>query len=265
MPEVEVTKGKIYYEIDGEGEPLLLIHGVRGSIRHWQYLRPHLRDHFQLILPELRGHGRSSPLTEVTKIPIFAEDMLKLLDDLNIECCLVAGHSIGGFIAQQIALDSPNRVKKLILIASAPLVDVEAATAQIKMGQLAYDPDPEQAVEKLLSFAFYDEEKMRNTPGMRDLLLFNQHEGQRLANSHGAAQGAAASFNVQDRVHEIKLPTLVIIAEHDDTFPKKWGDFYQEHLDDVTVQIVPETNHGINFEQPEALAQEIIDYIQSKR
>ena len=254
----------MYYEIDGEGEPLLLIHGVRGSLRNWEYLRPFLRGNFRLILPELRGHGRSSPLTEVTKVPVFAEDMLTLLNELNLERCMVAGHSIGGFIAQQLALDSPKRVKKLILIASAPLVDIETATAQIKIGQLAYDPDPEKAVEKLLSFAFFDSEKMRNTQGMLDLLLFDQKEGQRLANSHGAAQGAAASFNVQDRIHEIKIPTLLIIGEHDDTFPKKWGDFYQEHLDDVTVRIIPETNHAINFEQPEALAQAIIDYVQNK-
>ncbi|MDO8056310.1 MAG: alpha/beta hydrolase [Candidatus Hermodarchaeota archaeon] len=218
--------------------------------------------HFQLILPELRGHGRSSPLTDVTKVPVFAEDMLALLDELDIEKCLIVGHSIGGFIAQQIALDSPKRVKKLILIATAPLVDVEAATAQIKVGQLAYDPDPEKAVEKLLSFAFYDSEKMRNTPGMLEFLLDAQREGQRLANSHGAAQGAAASFNVQDRIHEIKLPTLLIIAENDDTFPVKWADFYQEQLKDVTVRIISKSNHSIYLEQPETLAQTIIDYVQ---
>jgi len=264
VPEVEIANGQMYYEVDGKGEPLLLIHGVRGSLRNWQYLRPHLRKHFRVILPELRGHGRSSPLTEITKVPAFAEDMLALLDALDLEKCLIAGHSIGGFIAQQIALDSPERVKKLILIATAPLVDVDAATAQIKAGQLAYDPDPQKAVEKLLSFAFYDSEKIRNTPGMLDLLLNNQEEGVRLANSHGAAQGAAASFNVQDRIHEIKLPTLLIIAENDDTFPVKWAEFYQEHMKDVTVRIIPETNHSINLEQPEALAQAIIDYVQSE-
>ena len=98
---------------------------------------------------------------------------------------------------------------------------------------------------------------------MLELLLYNQREGVRLANSHGAAQGAAASFNVQDRIHEIKLPTLLIIAENDDTFPVKWGDFYQEHLEDVTVRIIPETNHSIHLEQPEALAKAIIKYVQS--
>jgi pimeloyl-ACP methyl ester carboxylesterase len=261
VPEVEITNGKMYYEVEGQGAPLLLLHGVRGTLRNWEYLRPHLREHFQLILPELRGHGRSTPLTDVTKVPLFSQDMVALLDELDIKNCIVAGHSLGGFIAQQLALDDPKRVNTLILICTAPLVDVEAATAQIKLGQLAYDPDPEKAVEKLLDFAYYDSEKMRNTPGFIELLIFLQKEGQRLANSHGAAQGASASFNIQDRVHELKMPTLVIIAEHDETFPVKWGDFYRKHLENVTVRIIKETNHGINFEQPETLANAIIDYI----
>ncbi|MFX0169637.1 MAG: alpha/beta fold hydrolase [Candidatus Hodarchaeota archaeon] len=261
MPEVEIANGQMFYEIDGEGEPLLLIHGVRGTIRNWQYLRPHLRQHFQLILPESRGHGRSTPISEVVKMDLFAQDMAALLDELKITECIVAGHSMGGFIAQHMALDQPQRVKTLILIDTAPLVDVEAAKAQIEAGQLAYESDPEKAVETLLGFAFYDPEKIRNTPGMLDLLLFGQHEARRLALSHAYAQGACASFNLQERVHEIKQPTLVIIAAQDDTFPVKWGDFYQEHLENVTVQIIDGSNHVIVFEQPEALAQTIIDYV----
>lgn len=260
LPYEEINNAKLYYEVEGTGEPLLLIHGVRGSIRNWQYVRSYIRPHFQNIFPELRGHGRSSELKEVTRVDQFAKDLIVLLKHLRIKKCVIAGHSLGGFIAQQIALDAPKLVKALILIDTAPTVDVEAAQAQIQLGQLVYGLEPEEAVQKVLELGFYDPKKARETPGMMDLLLFNQQEGRRLALSHGYAQGAAASFNIQDQVSKIKHPTLVIIAAQDATFPVKWGDFYKEHLSNVSVQIIDKSDHSIQFEQPEALAQAIIDF-----
>jgi pimeloyl-ACP methyl ester carboxylesterase len=260
LPHAEINNTKIYYEVEGSGEPLMLIHGVRGSNRNWEYVRPFITKHFQTIFPDLRGHGLSSELTEITKVDTFAQDHIELLKHLEIDQCHVAGHSLGGFIAQQMALDAPSKIKSLILIDTAPTTDVEGAQAQIKLAQLAYGLSPEEAVEKSLEFAYYDPKKIRETPGMMDLLVFLQHDAQRLANSHGYAMGAAASFNIQNRINEIKLPTLVIIAAQDDTFPVKWGTFYKEHLAKVNVQIIDESNHGIQFEQPKALVQTIVDF-----
>lgn len=261
LPHAKINNADIYYEVEGSGEPLLLIHGVRGSIRNWEYVRPIITKHFQTIFADLRGHGQSSELTEVTKVDTFAQDHIELLKHLKIDQCHVAGHSLGGFIAQQMALDAPSQLKSLILIDTAPTTDVEGAQAQIKLAQLAYGLSPEEAVEKSLDFAYYNPKKIRETPGMIDLLVFLQRDAQRLANSHGYAMGAAASFNIQDRVNEITIPTLVIIAAQDETFPVKWGDFYKEHLPNVDVQIIDESNHGINFEQPKALVQTIADFV----
>ncbi len=263
MPYAEVNGAKIYYEIDGEGPPLLLLHGVRGTIRNWEFVHPHIREHFQTIIPELRGHGRSTELTEPCTIELFNNDMIELLKYLKIKKCIVAGHSLGGFIAQTMALDNPKYLKALILINSVPTVDVEAAMQQIELGKLAYGLESEEAVEKLLDFAFYDPEKVRNTPGMMDLILFDQKEGQRLANSHGCAQGAAAKFNVTNRVKEIKTPTLAIFGAQDKTFPLRWADFYKDNLPNVTIKIIDKTNHSVNLEQPEALVKAIVVFTNS--
>ncbi len=260
LPYAEINGAKLYFEIEGSGTPLLLLHGVRGSIRNWQYVRRHITKHFRTIFSELRGHGRSSELKEVNKMDLFARDQIALLEYLEIDSVLVAGHSLGGFIAQLMALDAPERVNALILIASAPTVDVEAAQAQIKLGQLAYNPDPEDAVDKILDIAFYDPKKIRKTPGMMDLLLFDHKEGMRLAMSHGYAQGAAVGFNILDRVKEIRQPTLVVIGAQDETFPVKWGHFYKEHLAEATIQIIGKSNHAIPLEQPEALVKAIVDF-----
>ncbi len=263
MPYAEVNAAKIYYEIDGDGEPLLLIHGVRGTIRNWEFVRPHIRNHFQTIMPEIRGHGHSTELTEPSTVELFKDDMVALLDHLEIEQSIVAGHSLGGFIAQQMALDVPDRLKGLILIATAPMVDVEGAIAQIELGKLAYGLTPKEAVMKLLDFEFYNSEKIRNTPGMVDFLVFHAEESQRLANSHGSAQGAAAKFNVQDRINEIHLPTLVIFGAQDKTFPPRWADFYKENLPNVSIKLIDKTSHSIQLEQPEELVEAIAEFSNS--
>jgi 3-oxoadipate enol-lactonase len=261
LPYAEINNTKIYYEVEGSGEPLMLIHGVRGSVRNWDYVRPLITKHFQTFFADLRGHGQSNELTEVTKVDTFAQDHIELLKHLEIDQCHVAGHSLGGFIAQQMALDAPSQLKSLILIDTAPTTDVEGAQAQIKLAQLAYGLSPEEAVEKSLEFAYYNPKKIRETPGMIDLLVFLQRDAQQQANSHGYAMGAAASFNIQDRVKEIKLPTLVIIGAQDDTFPVKWGDFYKEQLSNVNVQIIDESNHSVQFEQPKALVETLVEFV----
>jgi pimeloyl-ACP methyl ester carboxylesterase len=263
MPYVNVEGAKIYYEIEGDGEPLLLCHGVRGSHQNWEFFLPHLRDSFQVIMPDSRGHGQSTELTEPSTMDLYSTDMISLLDHLEIRRCIIAGHSMGGFIVQQMALDVPDRIKALILINTAPMVDVEGAMAQIELGKLSYGLSPKEAVLKLLEFEFHDPNKIRNTPGMLDLLFHSAEEGQRLANSHGSAQGACAKFNIQDRVKEIKLPTLVLCGAEDKTFPCRWNKFYAENLPNATTQVIKGTSHSVQLEQPEELAQAIINFTKS--
>jgi proline iminopeptidase len=189
--------------------------------------------------------------------------MIALLDHLEIPQCIVAGHSMGGFIAQQMALDASKRLTKLILICTAPMVDVEGAMAQIQVGQLAFGLEPQEAVMKVLEFQFYDPEKIKNTPGMIDSLVLSAKERQRLANSHGSAQGACAKFNIQNRVNEIQTPTLAICAKQDTTFPCRWIKFYKENLPNVITKVIDHSNHSIQLEQPEKLSQVIVDFVKA--
>jgi 3-oxoadipate enol-lactonase len=92
VPYVKVGEYKIYYEIDGYGENLLLIHGFSSFLPMWKYLRPLLRKKFRLILPELRGHGRSDKPKIHYTIDMLSHDLVVLLDKLKIEKCIVAGH-----------------------------------------------------------------------------------------------------------------------------------------------------------------------------
>lgn len=263
MPLAHIGDVQLYYEIDGEGEDLLLIHGWNSFLPMWAYVQPHMQQHFRMILPELRGHGRSTELTTHTSIEVFAQDLVELLDVLMINSCIVAGHSLGGFIAQQIALDAPDRVRALILICTGPRIDVEAVASLNWEDQITYDLSPEEAVEKRMKFDFYNPNKLRTIPGMLELLQKDETQRQTHLVSHGYAALAPLKFNSEERLGEIHMPTLIVQCAHDPLFPIHIGEFLHTHLSNSSLRIINDTGHSIQLEQPEALVQTIIEFSKS--
>lgn len=107
---------KLYHEIAGSGAPLLLIQGVGACGEAWRPQVEGLRGEFQTLLFDNRGLGRSLPNTGPVSIPAMAEDARALMDEAGWESAHVVGHSMGGLIAQQLALDAPGRVRSLALL-----------------------------------------------------------------------------------------------------------------------------------------------------
>ena len=111
---VEVDGGKLYYEVEGEGHPLLLIHGGLGSLRMWDENVPALTERFQVIRYDTRGFGR----TETDDVEFTNRgDAASVLDQLGAQSAHVVGQSRGGVIALDFAIDQPERVDKLVSVA----------------------------------------------------------------------------------------------------------------------------------------------------
>src|SRR5690349_18217962 len=115
MPKTTSNGIELYYEIYGEGKPLVLISGLGYSLWQWHRVVPLLAEHFQVITFDNRGVGQSEKPAGPYSAQILAADTVGLLDALQIERAIILGHSMGGFIAQALALDFPGRVEKLIL------------------------------------------------------------------------------------------------------------------------------------------------------
>ena len=113
---IQTSRLSLHYQEAGVGEPLLLIHGWPQTSHCWHKIMPELAKHFHVIAPDLRGFGTSDKSGVPLSRAQLAADMVSLLDALNIEKTYVAGHDWGGMIAFKLALDSPERVKKLCLI-----------------------------------------------------------------------------------------------------------------------------------------------------
>ena len=123
---VTLNSGQIYFEMKGRGEPLLLLHGFTGSSQDWKILTPEWHTDFQLIMPDLRGHGRSSVLSKPFRHEDAATDILALLDHLGIHTCKALGISGGGNILLHMATRQPKRVKTMVLVSATPYFPAQA-------------------------------------------------------------------------------------------------------------------------------------------
>lgn len=111
---------KLFHQIYGAGEPLLILHGLFGTYENWGSQIKGLAEHFQVIAIDLRNHGRSPHADEFT-YPAMAADVLELMDNLGLESAHILGHSMGGKVAMQIALNAPQRLSKLVVVDIAPV------------------------------------------------------------------------------------------------------------------------------------------------
>jgi len=115
MPQADVNGIKVYYEIHGKGDPLVLIMGLRRNAEWWYCQIPALSEHFKVIAFDNRGAGRSEKPRMDYSIRLFADDTAGLLEALKIKSAHVLGISMGGYIAQELAINYPDKVRCLIL------------------------------------------------------------------------------------------------------------------------------------------------------
>lgn len=111
---------QLNYREQGQGRPLVILHGLFGTLDNWQTLARQWAEHFRVILVDLRNHGRSPHAPEHT-YAVMAEDLRGLFDQLQLPAdTTLMGHSMGGKVAMRFALDHPERISKLIVVDIAP-------------------------------------------------------------------------------------------------------------------------------------------------
>jgi pimeloyl-ACP methyl ester carboxylesterase len=110
---------QLNYKTYGQGEPLIILHGLFGSLDNWHTLARKLGEHYQVFIVDQRNHGKS-PHTSAMNYPAMAADIASFMDDRGLEQTFLAGHSMGGKTAMELALTEPDRVKKLVSIDMTP-------------------------------------------------------------------------------------------------------------------------------------------------
>lgn len=245
--------GGIHYRRAGRTNsgrvPLILIHGAGGSHLYWPPEIRHL-DGEDIIAVDLPGHGASEGSGKKT-IAAYARKVIGFMDALNIEKGVIAGHSMGGAVAQRLSLDNPERVKALILIGTGAKLRVHGKLFQFCRDENTYP----QAVSLITEWAFSPQadhrlvelagERMEELPASVLLDDFT----------------ACDDFDVRDQVEQIEQPTLIICGEEDRMTPVRFSEYLEQNLSRSRLEIIPEAGHMVMLEQPEMVAKLINDFL----
>ncbi len=247
MPIAKVNDINLYYEVQGKGEPLVLVMGYGFSSGHWFAIRDRLAAKYRLVLFDNRGTGQSDKPDMPYTAPMMAADILGLLDRLGIEKTNLFGVSMGGMISQQFALTYPQRLSNLILGCTSC---GGQKAVQVTPEALAFLLDPERA-------RLTEEQKARDTvPWLwnKDFVDGHQEVVERFVRTntdHPTPPQALASqanvlltFESYERLPEIKAPTLVIAGKGDRLIPYQNSEILASRIPGAELVLIEEAGHG---------------------
>ena len=242
---------RLYYEEQGRGLPVILLHNATGSTRDWRYLMPRLVEAgYRAIAYDRRGFGRSDDLPEpdwpLDYLHTSRDELLALLDALDIESAALVGNSDGATIALLAAAKAPERVA--LVVAEAP--------------HMWYDRKSlKQGFRHFRDTLEYDNrfiKAMRKAHGVRADEVIRRWKQRWL-------DPAFFSWNDLDAVTHVKCPVLIIHGEKDVFFPISHSQQISEYLDQVELDIWPDVGHTPHLERPEEYARRIIEFLDGNR
>lgn len=251
----------LYYERHGQGPPLLLIRGFMRSMRFWWPFAESLGEGLGLIAFDNRGIGRSERPLGLYSTAQMADDAAALLDALGVESAHVFGMSLGGMIAQELALRHPSRVQRLILgatTAGGPSAVRIPWAQRLTLARSAALP-PREAMQTTASLTLAAP-YLREHPEVVDrwLGLMEIDRPQRRGFLGQAA--AALRHDAWERLPHLKAPTLVVTGDADQLIPPENSRLLAERIPQARLKILPGAGHDLTTEQPDAMAWLVRDF-----
>ena len=222
---IETLNGQqLYFEVHGTGEPLLLLHGFSGSSQDWVPSLERWGTKFQLILPDLRGHGRSGILSKPFRHDEAAGDMSALLDHLGIRTCKGVGISAGGNVLLHMATKQPERVTAMVLVTATPYFPAQTRSIMSQYGD--------------------------NLPGEQREILRRRHPGgdEQIQAILASTKSFATSYDdlnfTPPLLSTIKARTFIIQGDRDPLYPVELSVEMFKAIPNSRLWIVPNAGHG---------------------
>ncbi|TBR58326.1 alpha/beta hydrolase [Westiellopsis prolifica IICB1] len=261
MPKAQVNGIELFYHIHGTGEPLILIAGFDSDSSSWSVLMPFLVKHYQVIRFDNRGLGQSSALNIPYTIQQMAVDTFALLEYLGISQVHVAGHSMGGQIAQELTLAHPEKVQSLILLSSWAKGDSKFQAIIELWGDLTSKLNPVLYQTTLLPWLFTD--RFYAIPGAIEQIINQIQKYPYLPEPDALYHQSQAILNsdTSERLASIHVPTLVMVGEQDMITPVKFSEHLAQGIPNTELVILEKLGHACFIESPEVVAQEMLNFL----
>ena len=264
MPFIETEGARIKYHIIGKGKPLIFISGLGMDHKVWLYQVSHFFKKFMVVLFDNRGIGESSYDGKRFSTYTLARDVINLMDSLNIEKANIVGSSLGGMIAQEIAINFPDRVDKLVLSSTTAKLERRTRKGEFfrNLGkiisgevEILINADPDhpifnRAINYILQNAY-----------SRDFLIRNKSLAEKLAREYFSKEnyyevllrqaGAAFRHDTRKRLRSISAETLVMAGTNDRIIPAENGERLAKEIKRPNFVKIEGGTHGLHLERAE--------------
>ena len=273
--QIELHGHRAIYRKAGSGPPVVLIHGMVNSSRHWEQVALRLADSYTVIAPDLIGHGDSATPRGDYSLGAHAASIRDLLAAIGIDRATIVGHSLGGGVAMQFFYQFPQRVERLVLVSSgglgrdvSPLLRTAAMPGASLMLSLA-------AHRRVLSALMDAGERMRARGWSKGVYLKAIARALRPLEQPGARRAFLQTLrsvidvrgqhvSATDRLYLLNsMPTLVVWGERDNTIPLAHGRDTHRAVPGSRFETLPRAAHFPNLEDPEGLAAVLRDFIET--
>ncbi|WP_436094294.1 alpha/beta fold hydrolase [Bosea sp. LjRoot237] len=249
---------RLNYRLQGQGEPLICIHGVGSYLEAWEGVAERLSDRFRILTFDLRGHGRSSKVRGRYEIDDFVGDVLVLADHAGFESFNLAGFSLGGLIAQRLALTYQQRVRRLVLLATvAGRNEEERERVATRLAALQAG-DRGSHYDASLSRWLTEGFQARNPELIAQL---RQRNAENDPECYAAAYRVLAQTDFGGLLDQIRIPVLIATGEADAGSNPRMALYMHERISGSQLHILPGLRHSILMEAPEQVAGLMRDFL----
>ncbi|MGI8946073.1 MAG: alpha/beta fold hydrolase [Thermoleophilaceae bacterium] len=261
MATIDLDGRTIYYEEHGSGEPLLCVMGLAADTLAWTLQVPEISQRHRMVTFDNRDVGQSSEARGGYAITDMADDALAVADALELERFHLLGVSMGGAIAQEIALREPGRVRTLTLAVTFAGGGAYARALAEQWSVRATKLSREERIDELLLLTL--SESFYETEGAVDFIrrMMLQNPNPQSPEAFGRQLHASSGHEARDRLGSIELPVHVIGAEHDILIPVWKSVEVAELIEGAKLTIIERAPHGVQLERAQEFNAAVLDFI----
>jgi pimeloyl-ACP methyl ester carboxylesterase len=266
MPFHRVNGIQIYYEEHGSGYPVLLIQGLGYPSGMWFMQVPVLSRRFRTIVMDNRGVGKSDKPDEEYTVGLMASDAAELLQSLQIPKAHVIGVSLGGYIAQELALNYPALVDRLVLMATScgsPRYLELTKALWDEIAKLAGLP-PEQIIRQGMFFSA-TERFLQDFPELIERSVGIRMENLQPLFAFTRQSNAAMNFDSRDRAHLIRHPTLILAGAQDRVMPLVLTEELAKKIPQAQFKVFPNAAHLLFLEEADAVNRVLLGFLSGRK
>jgi non-heme chloroperoxidase len=242
---------------NANGEAVLLLHGYPDSWHSFSRVLPLLSDHYHVFALDQRGHGDSSKDACCYTMDDFAADVVAFMDAKSIDQATLVGHSMGSVISQLVAIQHPERVKRLVLIGSTNNAGNPVMLDFNTLAQTLTDPIDPTFVREFQIGTLYSEVPDEFV----DKVVAESLKAP--AKLWREAWASLIKQNTTDKLATIRAPTLIVWGDHDVLFSRAEQDILQQRIPNARLHIYEETGHGLHWEKPERFVSDFEQFMQA--